>query len=989
MKQWLFILLVALTISGCNKKGREPSPQNITASISFELSDEFTKGGIVIHESEIANLNILIYDTRGNLSYYKYVEGETSSPSIEVGDGNAYTIYVLGNIGDITHSTAIRNLEGIKRFTTIVADGNSLISSQGNIPLSGYIDYRTIHNNDIITLPLTRAISKFRIIVNKDELSSDVSKFDITKVEIKNLNRRITYFIDSKAADEDDIIVYGLVKSGDELTNIYTSGVDFYISENMQGDLISHNIDEKTHIPPTDKMGVCTYIQITVDYRSNTQYSDQLIYRYYLHDGRFLDNFDIKRNTLYTCKTWFKESGINENSWRIDPSSMKLLVTGIDIDPPTYTFRSIGEAHQFSATTTPQNAENNSVTWSSTNPNIATVSPNGWVTAISDGNTTIKASANDGSGITKSATICVNTVVSPTSISITPNDIEIYKGETILLSAEVLPANANNKNVLWSSNDPNIATVNSSGTVTAIQGGNCIITATTEDGGISATAQVKVRERGFTIERIPILYPNYNSPYTIQYSAAPNGTPNFTLTKLSGEDCLFLSGNTLTANYSGDNIFGDVGEYRLMGSLNGINQTEHITVSLGQISISAPQFITLGLKGRGEVSSLTPSGATVRWESSNPMVATISNSGEITTHNSGLTLISGISATGAKSGEVVEVVAPTISAPDQITIAESRSAYIPYSTSPISVKDSIRWVLINGDEHISIDEDGLLSGILKSDGYNATVRARYIPYPSIYKDVSVKVTPALTLSSSNGKLLNTNFTTSDVDGYPTAVNIILSSLVGGPTEWLLYDSAHTPIPFNNYFQLSPSGILTPKSGTQGRFYLKGKRGNYYSNEIEIKVYIYLEYALSMFIHSYDKEKYQVTGEYEVFTSWSDPSWERISGNNSWLNLFLHDHRYHLLKYDDYYGYTLMTKPNNNPIEIGAINPYFFEYDPIVEPHPENNLARHLIPCSLLKFQNGAERDGVDGIAVEDTGGFFYVRQSRDWKSVSNSWSSGL
>ena len=68
-------------------------------------------------------------------------------------------------------------------------------------------------------------------------------------------------------------------------------------------------------------------------------------------------------------------------------------------------------------------------------------------------------------------------------------------GEYITLSATVLPENATNKNVLWNSSNPNVASVNEEGVVTALNPGNAIITVTTEDGGYTANCEINVLER--------------------------------------------------------------------------------------------------------------------------------------------------------------------------------------------------------------------------------------------------------------------------------------------------------------------------------------------------------------------------------------------------------------------------------------------------------------------------------------------------------------
>lgn len=83
-------------------------------------------------------------------------------------------------------------------------------------------------------------------------------------------------------------------------------------------------------------------------------------------------------------------------------------------------------------------------------------------------------------------------VVDVTGVSVSPTSATISEGLTQILTASISPSNATNQNVTWSSNNNSVATVNSSGTVTAVSPGSATITATTEDGGFTANATINV-----------------------------------------------------------------------------------------------------------------------------------------------------------------------------------------------------------------------------------------------------------------------------------------------------------------------------------------------------------------------------------------------------------------------------------------------------------------------------------------------------------------
>jgi hypothetical protein len=85
-----------------------------------------------------------------------------------------------------------------------------------------------------------------------------------------------------------------------------------------------------------------------------------------------------------------------------------------------------------------------------------------------------------------------NSVVNVNSVELTPNKAAMYINITLKLVATITPSNATNKKLTWSSSDPSIATVDANGLVTAISIGTAIITATSEDGGKTSTAEITI-----------------------------------------------------------------------------------------------------------------------------------------------------------------------------------------------------------------------------------------------------------------------------------------------------------------------------------------------------------------------------------------------------------------------------------------------------------------------------------------------------------------
>ena len=171
-----------------------------------------------------------------------------------------------------------------------------------------------------------------------------------------------------------------------------------------------------------------------------------------------------------------------------------VAVTGVSLNKSSADL-SVGETETLTATITPSNATNQNVTWSSSNTIVASVSSNGVVTAKASGTAKITVKTTDGNW-TASCDITVrNSVITVTGISLNRTSVNLVIGQTETLAAIITPTNATDKNVTWSSSNTDIATVSSSGVVTAKAVGTVTITATTVDGNKTATCTVVVEKQ--------------------------------------------------------------------------------------------------------------------------------------------------------------------------------------------------------------------------------------------------------------------------------------------------------------------------------------------------------------------------------------------------------------------------------------------------------------------------------------------------------------
>lgn len=162
---------------------------------------------------------------------------------------------------------------------------------------------------------------------------------------------------------------------------------------------------------------------------------------------------------------------------------------------PTVVNLEVGETFQLTGAVEPSNATNKAVNWISNNPAIASINANGLVTAVGAGEIDVTGSAVDG-GYSASALIKVTGGTPPTvsvyNVLIAPSEVTLGLGETFQLTETILPANASNKNVSWFSNNPSIASIGTTGLVTANAIGEIDVTVVAADGGYSASAIIKV-----------------------------------------------------------------------------------------------------------------------------------------------------------------------------------------------------------------------------------------------------------------------------------------------------------------------------------------------------------------------------------------------------------------------------------------------------------------------------------------------------------------
>ncbi len=242
----------------------------------------------------------------------------------------------------------------------------------------------------------------------------------------------------------------------------------------------------------------------------------------------------------------------------------------------------VGETGKISATTTPSDCE---VTWESNNKNVATVS-NGTVTGKATGNATITATIKRGSE-TKKATCSVSVTsgdVSVKGVTISESSKKAKVGDSFTLTATVTPTNATNQKLTWSSSNTSVATVSSTGKVTAKAAGTAKITVKTEDGNHTATCSVTVEKAA---EKVKLS--------KIEVTTKPSKTT------YNVNDTLNTSGMVVTATYS-DSSTKKVTGYKCSPEKLTSAGTQTITVSYKEDSVEKTTSFTVTVNAKQNVS---------------------------------------------------------------------------------------------------------------------------------------------------------------------------------------------------------------------------------------------------------------------------------------------------------------------------------------------------------------------------------------------------
>ena len=209
-----------------------------------------------------------------------------------------------------------------------------------------------------------------------------------------------------------------------------------------------------------------------------------------------VDEFKTSLTDRTVSSMTFKWHYANPNNTVID--KVDIDITGLGILGPS-TVNDVSNTAQFQVTYSPSNTTQRSITWSVVSgSDYASIDETGLLTVKGGANGStvkIRATSKDNSSVYAEKSVIVTykiASVSVTGVSLSKSVLSLAVGESERLVATVAPERATDRSVKWTSSNKNVATVNQSGTVTAVAVGSAVIGVRTNDGGFSATCALTV-----------------------------------------------------------------------------------------------------------------------------------------------------------------------------------------------------------------------------------------------------------------------------------------------------------------------------------------------------------------------------------------------------------------------------------------------------------------------------------------------------------------
>lgn len=300
----------------------------------------------------------------------------------------------------------------------------------------------------------------------------------------------------------------------------------------------------------------------------------------------------------------------------------------------------IGTTHQLSVDVLPADTTDKSVSFTSSDLSIAQVSESGIITPLKKGTVTVSAVTRDSSNLSASMTLTVKKYVE--SITLSESDLTLYTGENKTVTTTVLPQDADNKNCIFVSSDPSIATVSDIGKITALKAGSADITVKASDGsGVSATLHLTVKQKAQSIKISNPIAELYNgTTYQLNVEILPQDTTDKSVGFSSSDESVATVSETglitslkkgtvtITAFTKDTSVLSTKITMQIKQHVESLNINPNLTLYTGESEIIIPKILPEDADNKE-----------CKFMSSNETVADVSENGKVTALKAGTAIV--------------------------------------------------------------------------------------------------------------------------------------------------------------------------------------------------------------------------------------------------------------------------------------------------------------------------------------------------------------
>jgi len=357
-----------------------------------------------------------------------------------------------------------------------------------------------------------------------------------------------------------------------------------------------------------------------------------------------------------------------------------------------------GKTKELIPTYYPSTSSNDNLTWKSSNKKIATVTSSGIVKGIKEGTTTITCTSK-ATGLSSTCEVTVGYV------KLDKTEVAIKKGKSLTLTAKVYPTTLTDKSVKWESSNTKYATVSSDGKVTGVKVGTATITCNSVATGLSTTCKVTIGavtldkkvaaiKKGKTVTLTPTVYPSSLEDKSVTWKSSDETIATVSTTgKVKG-----IKYGTATITCT--------------SNATGLSATSKVTVG----NVTLDKYEAIIKKGKmltltAKVYPTTLTDKSVKWESSNTQIATVTSDGQVKGIKVGTATITCTSvATGLSRTCEVTIGAITLDQ-KQVAIKKGKTVTLISKVYPTTLTDkSVIWKSSNTNI-ATVSDAGIVKGL--------------------------------------------------------------------------------------------------------------------------------------------------------------------------------------------------------------------------------------------------------------------------------------